>query len=90
MGADEILHEVQHGEGGRKVGRPFCNGVEGGCEEVLRPAEGAGIHKHGFVQTPAALAEHAAACSREREAGALGEGHRLAAADADLEARAQA
>lgn len=61
VGADEILHEVQHGEGARKVGRPFCNGVEGGCEEVLRPAEGAGIHKHGFVQAPAALAEHSAA-----------------------------
>lgn len=43
-----------------------------------------------FVQTPAALAEHAAACSREREAGALGEGHRLATANADLEARSQA
>ena len=90
MGADEILHEVQHGEGARKVGRPFCNGVEGGCEEVLRPAEGAGIHKHGFVQAPAALAEHSAACSRERDAGALDERHRLAAADADLEARSQA
>ena len=63
---------------------------KGVCEEVLRPAEGAGIHEHGFVQAPAALAEHSAACSRERDAGALDERHRLAAADADLEARSQA